>query len=96
MHIESTPGRLDKINSLGFATTERFVQAVACNYHRVCADAQPDKLSIVYSYLEHDLALVIWMNPRGFWSVTTGLPYRVHRRPGIWEKTQADGSESPP
>jgi len=99
-HIESAPGRLSKIRSLGFATVEAFVETICQNYHLVC-DASEDarkgvKMSIVFRYLEHDLTLVLWQNSLGFWSVTTGLPYRVHRRPILWNKTQAGGSESPP
>jgi hypothetical protein len=99
-HIESAPGRLSKLRSLGFTTVEAFVEAVCQNYHRVC-DANEetkkgDKISIVFRYLGHDLTLVMRRNPLGFWSVTTGLPYRVHRRPILWDQTQASGSESPP
>jgi len=79
---------------------EAFVETICQNYHLMC-DASEDarkgvKMSIVFRYLEHDLTLVLWRNSLGFWSVTTGLPYRVHRRPILWNKTQAGGSESPP
>jgi hypothetical protein len=81
------------MKGLGLYTVEHLVALVAENYHRVC-DCGDGKISIVYKYLEHDLAVVLRPND-GYWSVTTGLPYRIHREKTVWEKTQADGSESP-
>lgn len=96
LHIEQHPGRFEKIKSLGCASVERFVFEVASKFHRICTADQPSRISVVYQKLEHDLCLVLDFHKDGFWHVITGMPYRIHRRPILWEKTQIGGSESPP
>lgn len=92
-HIESTPGRMAQISNLGFPSCERFVYSVARNFQRI-GDARDGKLALIFSKNEHDLQVIIRFN-RTFWSVVTGLPYRIARCKILTQITRTDGSESP-
>lgn len=78
-HIETAEGRLNQLRRLGFHTCQSFVYAVAQRFQKIGEGGGPNKLALVYRDQGHDLQIIVQHNPGGFWSVTTGLPYRVAR-----------------
>jgi hypothetical protein len=90
-HIETHPGRLEQIRRLGFASCEDYVREVAAGYQWIGRADEADKLMLVFRHQEHDLRLVIRWEAKTFWSVVTGLPYRVARIERLLTTVDAEG-----
>jgi hypothetical protein len=95
-HVEAYPARMKQLANLGYPTFAAFAYAVAQSYQRI-GDGDRGRLLLIYRSMGYDLRLVIQHNAQGgFWTIVTGLPYRVARCKILFAVTRTGRSEPTP
>jgi hypothetical protein len=68
-----------------------------CRLYEWIADGHGDRLVLVRTNDGYDHTVVVQHNePQGHWTISTGLPKRVHRGNKLWIRAQAGRSEPSP
>lgn len=96
-HVEDYPSRMRQMRDLGFPTFAQFAEEVARNYTKI-GEARDSRFFLIHPKAGFDFRLVIeyCAADGGFWTIVTGMPYRVARCPILFEKSRAGGSEPTP
>jgi hypothetical protein len=96
LHVEAYPARIKQLGNLGFHTFAAFTSTVAKGFTRITEAGAANRVGLVMPYQGYDLQLIVQYDREGFWSVTTGLPYRVARGRILHTISRTGGSEPSP
>jgi hypothetical protein len=96
LHVEAYPARIKQLGNLGFQTFADFTAHVAKGFVNMTEAGAANRVGFVAPYLGYDLQLIVQYDTEGFWSVTTGLPYRVARGRVLHTISRTGGSEPSP
>lgn len=95
LHVEDHAPRMMQLKNLGFESFRAFVDFVCCDFTKVGegGPSQLARLALIRPYREYDLQIIIQWNSNNYWSVVTGLPYRVARSRILYVVPRTSGSE---
>jgi hypothetical protein len=84
-HIISNPDRMRQLLARGFGSPVTFACEVAKNWSTL-HQGELERISIAFPKDGFQLALALQWGG-AFWSITTLLPFRVHNKPRLYERT---------
>lgn len=95
-HIEQYPSRMARIQWFDFSTFVDYAYFI-CQHYEWIADGQDGRLVLVRSKDGYHHVVIVQHNgTQSLWTITTGIPKRVHRGEKLWERVQAGRSEPSP